>query len=237
MEPNFSVSKEDIESGEYFKRAADWYGSKYLEPFSQRSATLILCVITFVVFFGISMSVHYTLPVVKKVKYLVSGKNISSTEAKITKAAEIDSDPYIAVAKIMLKDYLVRRESYDYDKLRPQFNFMENTSTRLVFKKFYDSMNIDNENSPVLRYQKYVRRSVEIQAVNYISKGQAEIYFGSSAKSSSGETLESMVWKARLNFEMDDISYNIPPGTRFNFKVTDYEISPIRDNLKKAGSK
>ncbi len=180
-------------------------------------------------------SLYSALPLTKKVRYLVSSNNIYTTNANIIKANKIDPNPNVAIAKIMLKDYLERREAYDYDKLKKQFSFVKNTSTRLVFKKFYDFMDIDNSQSPVIRYQRYVRRDISVISVNYLSKGQADVVFESMARSGSGEVLENMLWKASVNFEMDEISYDIPPGSDFRFTVTDYSLALLKNKLDKVG--
>src|SRR6202042_1244852 len=96
-----------------------------------------------------------------------------------------------------------QRETYIYEMLQEQFRFIQNTSTRVVYMQFVNFMDIDNYLSPVMRYQKLFRRSINITSMDNKSDNEAVVTFESVAKSTAGEILENMVWEATIGFIMD----------------------------------
>lgn len=103
----------------------------------------------------------------------------------------------------MIRNYVIHRESYDYDTLSSQFQFVHNNSTRIIFLQFSNYMNIDNPLSPVMRYQRNLRRAVDIKSVSYKTGNEVEVIFTSLVKNIYNEILENMVWQATMSYEID----------------------------------
>ena len=232
MDPILNAVQEYIKSGEYFKDARKWYNFKYVHPLSQRSFLLIICTLLLTILIGLVLNIRNLFPIVNQVRYSLSTASDQS-RANIIKADSIKHDSRASIADIMVKNYLTHREIYDYDNLKTQFIFIQNNSTRIVFRKFYNFMNIDNPNSPVMRYQKYIRRSIEITSTTYTKLDEAVITFNSVAKNTSGEKSEDMVWQATINFQIDELNLDLPPDSRFNFAVTNYRLKLLQDKMSK----
>lgn len=94
-------------------------------------------------------------------------------------------------------------------------------------------MNIDNTESPVMRYQKTLRRSVNILSVNYYHNNEAVARFVSTVKNTTNEVVENILWEAKISYEIDPISLHLPANSRFNFTVTNYKLKLIEDRSKK----
>lgn len=224
--------EEYIKSGEYFADARTWYNFKYLNPLPQKSFLLIVCSVLLIISVIVGLNLRSLFPIVKQIRYSLSTDSYQSS-ANIIKANVISKDPLASIADIMVKNYLIRREEYDYDRLKDQFIFIQNNSTRIVFRKFFNFMDIDNPNSPVMLYQKYTRRSVKILSVSYPKQDEAIITFSTLAKTSGGEIFENMLWQATINFEIDKINLSLPSDTRFNFVVTNYRLKLLEDKINK----
>ena len=140
MDPILTAVQEYIKSGEYFKDARKWYNFKYIYPLSQRSFLLIICTLLSAVLIGLILNIKDLFPIINQVRYSLSTVSDQSS-ANIIKADSIKHDPRASIADIMIKNYLVHREIYDYDNLKDQFIFIQNNSTRIVFRKFYNYMN------------------------------------------------------------------------------------------------
>ncbi|MFU7502955.1 MAG: hypothetical protein ACE1S7_06095 [Candidatus Tisiphia sp.] len=84
-----------------------------------------------------------------------------------------------------------------------------------------------------MRYQKSLKRSVNIASVVYHKNNKAKVIFTSLAQNASNDILENMVWQATINFEIDAINIHLPPNSRFNFAVTGYKLKLIEDKSKK----
>lgn len=233
MEPLSKSLKEYIDSGEYFSDAKDWYKYKYIHPFSQRSFVFILSAIICCIFIVSVVSINDLFPIVNQVKYSINADTGINKAAAIIRADQINDNSLASIADIMLRTYVSKREYYDYDILKKQFIYVKNNSTRIVFRKFYNEMNIDNPLSPVLRYQKDIKRNSVIISSRLLTVNKAEVKFNSTAKNSAGEEVENILWLATIEYEIDQINNNLPSGSKFNFTVTDYQLKLLEDRKKK----
>ena len=233
MDPILLSVQEYIKSGEYFKDARKWYLLKYLAPIPQRSLLLVVCLLFVTLSVGIGINLESLFPLVTPVRYSIRSNDALSKVATILRADQIKNNALGSITDILAQGYVLRRESYDYDLLKSQFNYIQNNSTRLVFRKFYNFMGIDNAQSPIMLYQKYTRRSVNITSTKYNSNNEAIITFNSIAKSIGGEIMENRVWQATISFEIDKINMDLPPDAKFNFAVTGYRLKLLQDKLSK----
>jgi type IV secretion system protein VirB8 len=231
MDKVLSSVQEYIKSGEYFIDARKWYNSQYLYPLVQRSCLMFFGIIFSILLLSVAINFKTLLPVVRQVRYAIISQSLKN--ATITSANHIRNDAISSIDDIMVRNYLKHRESYDYDLLQPQFIFMQNNSTRIIFRQFANFMNIDNPISPVMRYQRSLRRSVNIISVVYNKNNEAIVIFTSLVKGSSNEILENMVWQATINFEIDEINIYLPNNSKFNFTVTGYKLKLIEDKVNK----
>jgi type IV secretion system protein VirB8 len=225
--------REYIESGEYFRDAKKWYHFKYIHPFSQRSFISILSVIMCVLFAGVLVNINGLFPIVIKVKYSITTENSEDKTAEIIRANQIENKPLESITDIMVRNYVMQRERYNYDLLKKQFTFIKNNSTRIVFRRFFNFMNIDNPSSPVMQYQKSANRNIKILSADYTDDNNAIVTFHSEARGATGNVLEDTVWQATISYEIDKIDPYLPSGSRFNFTVTDYQLKLIEDKRKK----
>ncbi|AJQ51661.1 virB8 family protein [Rickettsia conorii] len=232
MDPLTNAIQEYIKSGEYFIDARKWYNFKYILLLNHRSLLLLICTIFTLFLTLICININILLPINKKVSYLI--KDDAEKQATVTNTKHSTlANPYISVANIMLQNYVTQREEYNYDILKEQFTFIKNASTSIVYMQFANFMNIDNPLSPVIRYQKLYRRSINILSINNINDNEAVVTFESLAKNSTGAILENMVWETRIGFIMDSISTSTSPDMPFNFTVTSYKLKLLRNKNQK----
>jgi type IV secretion system protein VirB8 len=233
MEPLYKSVKTYVDSGEYFTDAQNWYKYKYIQPFSHRSFLFILSTVILALFAGIIMNIHTLFPIAIPVRYSIIADTVDNKFAQIIRADQIDNNPLSSIADIMIRSYINKREIYDYNNLKSQFIYVKNNSTRMVFRKFYNYMNVNNPSSPVLLYQKGIRRTVSIIESKFLTRTKAEIKLNSIAKNGTGEIVEDMIWLITIDYEIDQIDINLPYGSRFNFTVTDYQLELLEDKKKK----
>lgn len=231
MDKVLSSVQEYIKSGQYFIDARKWYSFEYVYPVVHKSMLFLFSLIFIPLLLWILVSFNTLLPVVRQVRYAIRSEALKS--ATIINANHIKNNPIASIADVMLKNYIIHRESYDYNLLRPQFLFVQNNSTRIIFRQFANFMNIDNTESPVMRYQKTLRRSVNILSVNYYHNNEAVARFVSTVKNTTNEVVENILWEAKISYEIDPISLHLPANSRFNFTVTNYKLKLIEDRSKK----
>lgn len=225
--------KDYVESGKYYSDARKWYSYKYVHPFSQRSLTIILSIIAVIIFTCLTANIYKLFPVIVKVKYIVNADESANKSTKIIKANQIPNNPSLSVTDLLIKNYVTLRENYDYDNLRNQFIFIKNNSTRIVFNRFFESMNIDNPKSPVMLFQKKATRKTTIISTDHLADNKVAVKFNTIAKNDLGEIVENATWQAVIEYEIDKLQANLPGGTRFNFVITDYQLSFLEDNKNK----
>lgn len=231
MDPVINAIQEYIKSGEYYTDARKWYSFKYIAPLSQRSFLILACGIFTILLTVTCLNINMLLPVNEKISYLIRSNAEKQATVINTKESAL-RDPYNSVANIMLKNYVRQREEYNYDTLKQQFIFIKNSSTSIIYMQFANFMNIDNPLSPVMRYQKLFRRSINIVSINNINDNEAIVTFQSLAKNTGGEILENMLWETKIGFIMDPIGADLPPDAPFNFVITSYKLKLLKDKSK-----
>ena len=226
--------KEYISEGHYFTDARKWYVYKYLSPVTHKVWSFYVVLILIFMIITLAMNIKRLLPMQQTVSYAISAENQNTTEEDNANIIQMDNSrnditPPQFVASTLLKSYIISRESYDYEKLTKQFLHIRNSSDRIVFKRFYDYMNIDNPDSPVLRYQKYAKRIVVIGRIKFLSTNDAVVMFKSMATDENGKIFENLSWQAHVSFEMDDMKTKLASGSKFDFTVTDYKLKILEE--------
>lgn len=129
---------EYVKTGRYFSDAKIWYKDKYVAPFSQRSLFFVLNFIAISLLIGIIYNLYNLLPTIVQVRYAVNTDGIDNKVAKVIRSTQLIGEEANSVASILLKNYIQRRENYEYDKLKEQFLYIKNNSTKVVFRRFYN---------------------------------------------------------------------------------------------------
>lgn len=226
--------REYVNNGEYFTEARKWYKQKYLHPLCYRSIALCAATLFIMLAIVITMNMQSLFPLVKVLQYSITTRGSGDETALITKADQIDNNPLRSISELMLSDYVQKREQYDYNSLASQIEYVKTTSTRIVFKKFYNYLSIDNPDSPVLRYQKDARRVITVDRVKFIDDSTAEVHFVSQARDGSNQLFENMVWVATIDFDSDRIKLHEPNDTPFNFIIMEYKLKLVGDKNAKS---
>lgn len=222
--------REYINSGAYFLDARKWYYNKYITPVAHRSILLIFTSIGILLLIVLAINIQSLLPITRQLKYAIAVTSGADKVARVHNASSIANDPIRSILKIMIEDYVLQRERYNYEMLERQIKYVHTTSNRVSFNRFYNYLNIDNPNSPVLRYQKEGKRFIKIQDVKFIGDNSAEVSFTSSALDNKGNSFEDLSWVAFVIFDADKINLALPNGTDFRFIITDYKLKLVGDN-------
>lgn len=222
-----------IANGEYFIDARKWYYTKYVAQVSHRSMLVGLCSLLLLLVFVLAININSLLPIVRSLKYIISVTAATNQTAEIINAEGIPDSPLQSILQIMIKDYVLKREKYDYDNLENQMKYIHNTSSRTVFTQFYNYLNINNPESPVLRYQNEARRVIDITNLRFLDDSLAEVSFISKAVSLDGKVFENLSWVSSIRFDSDKINISAPANSKFNFTVTDYKLKLVGDHNAK----
>ena len=141
-----TIAMNNIEGLEnYFYQSKIWYNEKYIKPISQRSYISCACLASIFLVILIFAVIYKTFPIRIVLKYAV--KFDSSTVDKqmtIKSTLNEDLDPLKSIAKVLLKNYIIQVERYNYSHLKNQLIFVNSNSSKYVFNQYYNFINIDN---------------------------------------------------------------------------------------------
>lgn len=227
--------KEYLDSKKYFIDARNWYNTKYLAPVSQRIWVFYTFILLATLLCSLILNIDLLLPIKQRITYPIEVyTDINEGEPyaqvlEIPKTFEGVNGPHQFIATELIKGYVINRENFDYNDLGRQIKYIQSSSTRLVFRRFYNYMSASNPDSPLMRYQKYAKRSIEIQNIKYVSSEEVQVTFVSKAKARGGGSFEHMLWSANIRYSMGDVGKKMAAGSRFKFLVTDYRLKLQKD--------
>lgn len=219
-----------INSGDYFTDARKWYHDKYTHPLSHRSFVFIFSLTVCILFLGMAANIYILLPVTTQMQLTINTDSTEEQNVQIMRANHIKGEAINSIADTMIRNYVKTRENYRYSNLKNQFIFIQNNSSRLVFRKFYNYMNIDNPSSPIMIYQKNTINNVEIISIENPDPGQAIVNFRSKAHRFSGKLVNDELWQVTVSYEIDQINPSLLSGSRFGFMVTNYQSKLLKNN-------
>jgi len=219
--------KEHIESRDYFKNAREWYNYKYLLPLTHRLWLTYAALLLVLMFLALVLNINKLLPIKQQLTYAINitpHTGEGEANARIENMRGESMHPNRFIAQNLIESYVTNRENFNYSNMKSQFQYVENTSTRLVYRRFYNYMSVNNPDSPVMRYQQYAKRTITIEDINFISDNEATVTFNSVAKDSSGAIFENLNWSASITFDMGEVGRRVPTGSPFKFTITDYNL-------------
>lgn len=219
-----------VKSGEYFKRARNWYTEMFIYPYVLRSEAFVVFVAIILALCLVAININVLFPLNKQVGYAIFVDDTAEFSAKINDANYYNDDVYRSVSKIFLETYVDIRESYDYPSLANNMLFLQRTSTKPIYNKYNDYISIDNPDSPVLTLEKYATKIVSVQSVKFTTKNYATVNFNTKAIKNTGKIINDQDWQAEITFLIDEVKSELKDNTPFNFTVSDYKVKLIRDN-------
>lgn len=229
-----------IEDGSYYVDALEWYTTKYLTPVTERSlisiiAVLVLCLFCLSVFNIRKLSVEIQeTPITIYVDH--ESPDAFSFIKPIAQRYEPAQD---AVAKYLLKDYVITREKYmaramsETSTIRKLMKKIKSSSSKSVLNEYQSYMNKTNPYSPFMRYQDHTNRTIKIDSFTFIgddkTTGKAQVNFtATEQKLGSSEKSSSSKWQAVLHFRLPDVETIAQTGAPLRFLVKYYRVKPIK---------
>jgi type IV secretion system protein VirB8 len=222
-----------IRSKEYFKDAMRWYEYKYIYPITQRSLLLILAGITSFGLIIILYNIISLLPVKRELPFPIMTENTIDYYSRIKKLSKSHITSQTDLANYLLTKYVNEREAYSYKSISKQMKFIKHNSSKQVYRKFYNSLNITNPSSPVLLFQNRINREIKILSISYVESeldegiSNAIIKFKGKLSTTYNSDSQESIWLAKITFELSDIEKVVKENNSFYFVVTDYDVQQI----------
>jgi type IV secretory pathway component VirB8 len=216
----------NIKKGRYFTDAINWYERKYIYPSTERSILIILAFL-FVVSSLVMMKFTTDIFPLKKVMGVpIMSKDIEN-EVPIIKAVSTPGESVTySLAKYLLTNYVITRESYNNEILTTQNEFVLANSFRDVYEEYAKQVDLANINSPIYRYQNNFTRKIDVVSIKSNgSYDKVNIFFTAKVINYVNEVVESSQWRAEISFIMSDIEKEV--SDKLNFLVSEYKVEKI----------
>ena len=206
--------KKIVENGEYFRQARVWYHELYLMPFCLKYMYLFFFITTSSCLLACILVSRSILPINKELMYTIHVSGDSNYSANISSSFRqgTDADNYRLFADTFIRLFIESYEGYDYAKLQNKARFIKNNSSKIIFNKYYDSLSLENPNSPLIKYPNSTK-SVTIESLVISSPKKAKARFTTDAIQENGTKLETLAYEADIEFEID----TIPPQREMIF--------------------
>ncbi|MCE2993817.1 MAG: VirB8/TrbF family protein [Alphaproteobacteria bacterium] len=219
-----------VKSGEYFKKAKDFYATMYLYPIVMRVQILVLVIILLAsayiavtAFIRDYSDIKLPFPIyaIDQVQYYPNIKPLAE-----------DAEPVeFSISRYLAEQYVFLRENYSYQDFDKEnrsvvFEAVRAMSSKKVFREYMDYIDPEiNTDSPILVYKNRAKRTVSIESTEMKSvNGQlvgVDIIFVSAVKGAGYDNQER--YKASLEFYLNELEAVKRKEEKLEFLITKYQ--------------
>jgi type IV secretion system protein VirB8 len=225
---------ENLYSNSYFAESRKWYLAIHILPIVERSYMLLLALIFIIAALNGLISIQ---TINHKIPYFLVPITMQDTITyqpviKPLESVIKEATPYKAFAKYFASKYVLTRESYNYNNIDNQTIKIKNISTNHVAQEFKDLLDLNNPNSPLLRYQKNATRSITIKDIEFLhDDNNVIVTFEAKVDDPKSETPEITYWLANISFSMSDVDDQaVYLQDSFYYIVFDYKVQQIKQD-------
>ncbi|WP_339045668.1 VirB8/TrbF family protein [Candidatus Mesenet endosymbiont of Agriotes lineatus] len=155
-----------IKRSKYLDDAIEWYCYKYLFCITERAWLILMITFTSLCLCTVLLNLYLLFPL-KKDFIFVKYTERNSDEFTVLKKLSFSNEEkeQVSLSRYLVGKYVETYESYDYDNLEYQVNFIENNSARKVYLNFKKNMNSASMTSPILKYRLGTKRVITVQSI------------------------------------------------------------------------
>lgn len=215
--------REQIESGEYFRRARAVYVTQYVDPIAERYFYLLLSALAgaFLLF---TVVIYFQLmPLRTPAPFIYYTADIDNDLPAVRPLRAPGETPNEALKRYLVSEYIARREAYDIDQLEINARFVRAQSAEDQFTLWQRVMDPGNPESPISLYQRSAVRKIRVISFKEKAPGVADVTFEAAVESAGGRTVTRHA--ATVAFQYKDVTVDGETGEAgsLSFQVTGYE--------------
>lgn len=222
------VSKEKIESGEYFIEARRWYNSIFLSPIKTNAFIYGASISIVIVLFSISYSLYNIFPLSEKIRVVTFLENTIEYTPVLKNISNPGKTTKQSVLEYLATKYVKSREVYDPRTFKRDYYFILRSTEKKLFDKYYNDIAKKNDKNLSVLYKKGNRSKFSLISNTY--DGDSNFITVNFSKqnynvNTGKESLQK--FQARLKFDVSDYNFEKSENSRLSFIVTDYEVREI----------
>lgn len=182
VEEYFEFVKDEVQNGNFFKDALDWYLFRYVAPICDRTILIIGSILSIIICYIVFQIIKISFPLVVKDPIIIKAKDQSKyipylVELK-PKSGKLNYDKQIknideAIAKYLILVYVNDRETYNFSKasiedVNTKINRIKNASSVGEFKNFQNFFSEENPASPIQNFGKNIKKTINVIDFKFI---------------------------------------------------------------------
>ena len=242
--------KADIESGNYFKDAYNWYCISFLKSITDKTFFIFMSIMGVLIIVFVLQMLSYVFPLKEDIYITIKENDLTKYRtdivdlAKYKEATSTDEQ----ILEYLLKNYVKERESHNYkagdiNVINNKLRVIKNNSTDDVYNEFRTFMSSANKNGPYYFFGKSIETKININRFKFIrviKKGfvnkvkdfftikallpiKAEVFY--TLITDNGEKVINEKRKAVITFKFYGVEYDRQKNVYSNVKfiVTSYK--------------
>ncbi len=222
------VSKDKIESGDYFIEARKWYNNIFLSPiktnaFIYGSTISIVTALLFVFY-----SLYNVFPLSEQVRIVVSLEDTMNFVPVVKNISDPNKTVKESVLEYLTNKYVQSRETYDPKTFKRNYYFILRSTEKNLFNKYYDDISKKNDDNPAVLYKNGNRDKFFLISNTYDPDNNfiTVNFLKENYNVHTGEK-SSQKFQAMLKFNVSDYNFAESKNAKLSFIVTDYEVKKI----------
>lgn len=223
---------ETLQTGEYFREAAQFYHSAYHDLINERYIYVVVTIIGLVASFALHSAKGLLLPLSTPIPFAYNTENFEDEHPRVTKLARAGEDINVSVLRFLLSNYAIRREEYDVAWLDRNARAVRQQSEPAIFAEYQRTMDPTNPASPIVLYQRHSKRTVSVDLVRPKGTEGTEVEVIYTATVTGIRGVERSRWMANIAFRYEPIAVDEKTGKfkPVSFIVTQYQTKRLQDS-------
>jgi type IV secretory pathway component VirB8 len=225
--------RRDLESGEYFTNARQWYDTLYHNMLGERSLFIIITLFSAITIF-LSLVVYSSMfPLNRGVPYVMRTDKISDDIITVSPLRQSPEESLgFAVSRFLVNNYVITREKYKYDvvDLERRFARIKATTSEEELVQYLAEVSPENPASPHNKYGRDWTRTVGLQTVTLdlqAKPNQAKVYFYTDL--TKGPEKQTNQWLATIAFRFPPLTVDQATNKVLQWDEAQKAFTPIQN--------
>ncbi|XGA08755.1 MAG: VirB8/TrbF family protein [Wolbachia endosymbiont of Xenopsylla cheopis] len=216
-----------IKKDKYFNDAIEWYCYKYLFCITERAWLISITTFTSLCLCIVLLNLYLLFPL-KKDFIFVKYTDRNSDEFTVLKKLSLvnEEKEQVSLSRYLVGKYVEMYESYDYDNLEYQINFIENNSARKIYLDFKKSMNSTSMISPILKYRLDIKRVITVQSIKLsfdpLTYSSSAVVTFKAQEVNKEAVINTTFNSVKLTFTLSNIKVSAAGVIPLKFTVNEY---------------
>lgn len=220
--------KDLTKKGKYFNDAIEWYCYKYLFCITERAWLILTVTFTSLCLCTVLLNLYLLFPL-KKDFIFVKYTERNSDEFTVLKKLSLSNKEkeQVSLSRYLVRKYVEIYESYDYDNLEYQMNFIENNSTRKIYLNFKNSMNSTSITSPILKYKLDIKRVITVESIDLsfdpLTYSSSAVVTFKAQEVNKEAVINTTLHSVKLIFTLSNVKVSAAGIIPLKFTVNEYQ--------------